>query len=47
MEDILESEPFKPLSPEAPVDDILCSNLFRELKGPSGEPFFPVPPGEG
>ena len=28
MEDILESEPFEPLSPDAPVDDILHSNLF-------------------
>ena len=47
MEDILESEPFEPPSPDAPVDDILRSNLFRELKGPSGEQFFPAPPGEG
>jgi len=47
MEDILESEPFELPSPEAPVDDILHSKLFQELKGPSNEPFFPVPPREG
>lgn len=34
-------------TPSGPVHDIWSSGVFKNLKGPSGEPFVPGPEGEG
>jgi hypothetical protein len=48
MEELLDSPPYgPPPHPDTPIDDIWLSEVFLNLKGPSGEPFYPGKSGEG
>lgn len=48
MEELLASPPHgRPADPDTPIDDIWLSEVFLNLKDPSGQPFYPGEAGEG